>query len=390
MAIITADGGYHGWLGGNCTQPVVKREAARALADGRPRLLSLSPEAGAEARPGVTVLPMVCQSGGTVDVYLEPVLPPPRLVLFGLSPVIRALVQLGKGLGYSVDVVDPDATPALLPGADRVMVDFGSAELRETGASPRTCAVVATMGEHDEEAVTAALGLRPAYLGVVASRTRFGQLREAPARARRLGRAAGSHPESGRSGHRRTAARGGRAEHPRRDRPARPDPRGRGARAAAPPEANEAIDPVCGMTVVVATARHRAEHAGRTYVFCNPRCREKFLVAPERYLDPVTTSSLSPGMALEIVKTFEVNAAPDAVWSFLTDLPRVATLSARRGDRRQAGREDLERDDDHQGRPGVVDLPGQGGLRAARPAARTAEIVATGQDVRGKGGADRS
>ena len=109
MAVITADGGYHGWLGGNCTQPVVKREAARALADGRPRLLSLSPEAGTEAPPGVTVLPMVCQSGGTVDVYLEPVLPPPRLVLFGLSPVIRALTQLGKGLGYSVDVVDPEA-----------------------------------------------------------------------------------------------------------------------------------------------------------------------------------------------------------------------------------------------------------------------------------------
>jgi len=56
------------------------------------------------------------------------------------------------------------------------------------------------------------------------------------------------------------------------------------------PEANEAIDPVCGMTVVVSSARHRAEHAGRTYFFCNPRCREKFLVAPERYLDPVTSS----------------------------------------------------------------------------------------------------
>ena len=135
MAIITADGGYHGWLGGNCTQPVVKREAARALADGRPRLLSLSPEAGTEARPGVTVLPMVCQSGGTVDVYLEPVLPPPRLVLFGLSPVIRALAQLGKGLGYSVDVVDPEASLAAA-AAERTGCWWTSrsAELREAGA----------------------------------------------------------------------------------------------------------------------------------------------------------------------------------------------------------------------------------------------------------------
>src|SRR5262249_33034678 len=67
MAIITAEGGYYGWLGGNCTQPVVKREAVRALADGRPRLLSLSPDAAPDERPGVTVLPMVCQSGGTAD-----------------------------------------------------------------------------------------------------------------------------------------------------------------------------------------------------------------------------------------------------------------------------------------------------------------------------------
>jgi len=290
MAIITADGGYHGWLGGNCTQPVVKREAARALADGRPRLLSLSPEAGTEARPGVTVLPMVCQSGGTVDVYLEPVLPPPRLVLFGLSPVIRALTQLGKGLGYSVDVVDPEAAPDLLPAADRTFVDWGSTELREAGATPRTYAVVATMGEHDEEAVTAALGLLPEYLGVVASRTRFGELR-----ASLLGRGISSEPldrirnpaglDIGARQPEEVAlsilaeivqlARTHAAEEPA------PPPL---------PEANEAIDPVCGMTVVIATARHRVEHGGRTYVFCNPRCREKFLVAPERYLDPVTSS----------------------------------------------------------------------------------------------------
>ena len=290
MAIITADGDYHGWLGGNCTQPVVKREATRALADGRPRLLSLSPEAGAEARPGVTVLPMVCHSGGTVDVYLEPVLPSPRLVLFGLSPVIRALTQLGKGLGYSVDVVDPEATPELLPSADRTFVDWASAELREAGGTAKTYAVVATMGEHDEEAVTAALGLRPAYLGVVASRTRFGEIR-----ASLLSRGISAEPldrirnpaglDIGARQPEEVAlsilaevvqlARTHAVEEPA------PPPL---------PEASEAIDPVCGMTVVIATARHRAERAGRTYVFCNPRCREKFLVAPERYLDPVTSS----------------------------------------------------------------------------------------------------
>jgi xanthine dehydrogenase accessory factor len=286
MAIITADGGYHGWLGGNCTQPVVRREAARALADGRPRLLSLSPEAGSDDRPGVTVLPMVCQSGGTVDVYLEPVLPPPRLVLLGMSPVIRALAQLGKGLGYSVDVVAPEAEARLVPGADRVFVDWASPELRALGTLQKTHAVVATMGEHDDEAVTAALALRPAYLGVVASRTRFGQLRDAL-----LARGVAAEPLAR---IRNPAGLDIGARLPEEvalsilaeivqlarshaDEEHAPPP-------APAPSAGEALDPVCGMTVAVATARHRAEHAGKTYYFCNPRCREKFLVAPEKYL----------------------------------------------------------------------------------------------------------
>ena len=91
MAIITADGAYHGWLGGNCTQPTVKREARLALEDGRPRLVSLSPDPKSNHRPGVTALPMTCHSGGSVDIYLEPMLPPPQLLIFGESPCARAL-----------------------------------------------------------------------------------------------------------------------------------------------------------------------------------------------------------------------------------------------------------------------------------------------------------
>jgi len=285
MAVITADGGYHGWLGGNCTQPVVRREATRALIDGQPRLLSLSPEPGADDRPGVTVLPMVCQSGGTVDVYLEPFLPPPRLVLFGLSPVVRALAQLGKGLGYLVDVVDPDAVARPVPGADRAFVDWGNPDLRDAGSGARTLVVVATMGEHDDEAVTTALGLRPAYLGVVASRTRFGQLRESL-----LGRGVSAEPLD-RIRNPAGLDIGARlpeevalsilAEIVQLSRAQVAEP------AALPaPEGGEAVDPVCGMTVAVATARHRAEHLGKPFFFCNPRCREKFLAAPERYLTP--------------------------------------------------------------------------------------------------------
>jgi xanthine dehydrogenase accessory factor len=285
MAVIAADGSYHGWLGGNCTQPAVKREAARALADGRPRLISLSPEPGPDERPGVTVVPMTCESGGSVDIYLEPVLPSPRLLLFGISPVIRALAELGKGLGYSVDVVDPHADRQALPGADRVFLDMGSPEIRapSPAAAQRLFAVVATMGENDEDALFAALAARPTYLGVVASRTRFGRIREALLRRGVSAAALESikNPAGLDIGARlpEEVAVSILAEivhllHMGSSEPA-PQP------AAAE---EEAIDPVCGMTVVVAGARHQAEHGGRAFYFCNSRCREKFLAAPEQYL----------------------------------------------------------------------------------------------------------
>jgi xanthine dehydrogenase accessory factor len=301
-AIITADGSYHGWLGGNCTRPQVLREAAEALRDGKPRLISLSPEPELQVRIGVTPLPMTCHSGGTVDIFLEPVLAAPRLVVFGVSPVARAVAQLGKAMGYLVDVVDPDldaAHAAEMPGADRVFTDPNAAELR-TGA-PVASAVVASMGEHDEDVVTAALLLRPAYLGVVASRKRFAVLRE-------------TLIDRGISAHALDAIKspagldlGGRqpeevalsilaeiVQSKHAALPATDHAHGHRHAAAAPPIPTTAIDPICHMTVTIATARHVGTWGGRTWYFCNPRCKDKFLADPERYLE---TSSSGAGAA---------------------------------------------------------------------------------------------
>jgi len=295
MAIITADGSYHGWLGGNCTRPAVQREAASALLDGKPRLISLSPEPELPARAGITPLPMTCHSGGTVDIFLEPVLAAPRLVVFGVSPVARAVAQLGKAMGYLVDVVDPEAHPAELPNADRVFPDVMAAELR-TGP-PVAYAVVASMSERDEDAVAAALAMRPSYLGVVASRKRFAILREALL-------------DRGISAHALDAIKspagldlGGRqpeevalsilAEIVQSKHAARAT--GEHAVTSAAPVApvahSSAIDPVCHMTVTIATARHTGTWGDRTWYFCNPRCKDKFLADPERYLEPSSTGA---------------------------------------------------------------------------------------------------
>jgi xanthine dehydrogenase accessory factor len=339
-AIITADGSYHGWLGGNCTRPQVLREAAQALVDGKPRLIALSPEPELQVRAGVTPLPMTCHSGGTVDIFLEPVLAAPRLVVFGVSPVARAVAQLGKAMGYLVDVVDPDAHAAELPNADRVFTDPAAAELRS--GAPVASAVVASMGEHDEDAVTAALVMRPAYLGVVASRKRFAVLREtllergisahaldaihSPAGLDLGGRqpeevalsilaeivqlkhaarpVAHPAPVLSTAAHppaqvaqlapapvaAQVPAPGGRPRLPMIAASPAAAPPADGA-APAPAAPATAIDPVCHMTVTIATARHVGTWDGRTWYFCNPRCKDKFLADPARYLDAASAGA---------------------------------------------------------------------------------------------------
>lgn len=271
MAIVTAAGEFHGWLGGSCTQPTVVREAQRALADGQPRLLLLTPDPETERRPGIDVFPMTCQSGGTVEIYLEPVLPAPRFVVFGSSPTAQALARLGQAMGYTVAAVEDDL----------------EALARSAAVSHAPCfMVVATMGENDEEAIRAALALAPAYLGVVASAKRFAQMRQTlltqGVAAEALDRV---HSPAG-------LAIGAQApeeialsilaqivEQRRAAAPAVPEKE----KEEAPAPPTQAIDPICGMTVEIATARHTAEHAGRTWYFCCGGCRQRFLAEPERY-----------------------------------------------------------------------------------------------------------
>ncbi|HEX5579760.1 MAG TPA: XdhC family protein, partial [Candidatus Limnocylindria bacterium] len=276
MALITAAGVFHGWLGGSCTQPTVIREARRALAEGRPRLVALAPDPETVQRPGVTAFPMTCNSGGTVEIYLEPVLPAPRLVVFGVSPTARALAKLSKAMGYSVVAVDPAAEPDLFPGADQVVTDLSRSPRLYTPSKGPRFAVVATLGEHDEEAIRDALALAPDYLGVVASQRRFAQMREVlldrgvPASALDTIRNPAGVDIGARTPE--EIALSILAEIVERRRAALATEKDE----EKPSEAT-AIDPICGMTVEIASARHTAEHEGRTWYFCCGGCRERFL-----------------------------------------------------------------------------------------------------------------
>jgi len=296
MAIVTADGSFHGWIGGGCTRPTVEREAALALAERKPRLICLSPTPERDPRPGILALPMTCHSGGTVEVYLDPVIAAPRLVLFGRSPIITALAALARTIGYLVDVADPDARADEVPAADRVF-----ASVDDPGLARGAAIVVASMGDFDEEAVVAALALEPTYLGVVASRRRYALLRESlvargiattaldrvanPAGldlgAREPGEVAVSILAQIVARKNAIAAVTETSSPAVAASPAAPSPR---LPVLATPAAEQATDPVCKMTVTIATAKHVGTWDDRTWYFCCGGCKTKFLADPTKYL----------------------------------------------------------------------------------------------------------
>jgi xanthine dehydrogenase accessory factor len=280
-AIVLADGAFEGWIGGACAQPTTQREALRAMAEGTPRLLRLIPGLEAGAAEGVVSVPMTCHSGGELEIYVEPFLPAPRLVVLGDSPTTRALAQLAPPLGFLV-ATDPE------PG--------GPIELARPADS---WIVIATMGDCDELAAEAALATEAAYVAMVASRRRAatvvdylrgrGLAEEALARLKApagLDNGAESGPEVALSilaeivqlrQARRSAASG-----------LAPAQAAKAASAPAVAAADAssgatAVDPVCGMDVEIATARWTSAHDGRTVYFCASGCKRRFDRDPAAY-----------------------------------------------------------------------------------------------------------
>lgn len=288
-AIITADGSMYGWIGGSCAQPTVVREALRALHEDQSRLIRLSPNPAQQTpREGLIDVPMTCFSGGTLEVYIEPQQPTPRLLIVGNLPVARALAQLGRAMSYRTLIVDPGATGDPPPYADELITDMS--KLAEY-INPLTYVVVATHGQYDELALEQALHADAAYIGLVASRKRAAAVREylrmQGMSAEQL--AAFKAPAGLDIGARRgdEIALSIMAEIVQQRRAAdsaRWIDTSPPEQAPAPTSASTAIDPVCGMSVVIAGAKYTYAHEGQTYYFCCPGCKTAFRKEPERYL----------------------------------------------------------------------------------------------------------
>jgi xanthine dehydrogenase accessory factor len=290
-AVITADGGFTGWVGGSCAKPTVMGEALKALRDGRPRLILLTPRPEEEKRSGVEVFPMTCHSGGTVEIYIEPYAPPPRLLVMGTSPIAEALSRLGSALGYRVTVMDPGATEEEFPKASQVLQDFHPLVSDKVSD---TYVVVATMGHGDEEALQAAVACGAQYLGMIASRTKFdGLLHDLKRKGvagdvlRKVKNPAGLDINAKLPGE---VALSILAEiiQLRQSQHAELAP----AAVATEVAALLTNDPICGMMVEKATAPHKVEHDEVMFYFCCAGCRRAFQENPDKYLaraEPVRT-----------------------------------------------------------------------------------------------------
>ncbi len=178
-ALVTADGAIHGWIGGGCAQPAVVKTVRQALADGQPRSIRIAPTDQTTERTLGDVLEfgMACHSGGTLELFIDPVLPAPQLTIVGDSPVARALADLAPRLGFGVAVVAEGATACDFPDATQVLGSDDAARVQASVVGGGLV-IVATQGRRDLPGLRAALALRPGRLWFVASARKAGVLRE--------------------------------------------------------------------------------------------------------------------------------------------------------------------------------------------------------------------
>jgi xanthine dehydrogenase accessory factor len=278
--IVTLDGELLGWVGGSCARPTVIKEGLACLADGRCRLIRLSPEPDDRAGfEGITDLSMTCFSGGTMEIFIEPNPPRPRLIVVGDQPVAHSLAELGRTMGYQIMSVGP-ASP--IKGVEAL------ATPDEIGAHvhPLTFVVVATHGDHDEIALEAALEAGAPYVGLVASRKRAdsigGYLKVRGLSEERLGTlrspagldlGARTPQEIALSILAEIVQVGRSLDH-----------FGWSEREPAAARRAHAVDPICGMSVEIASAKHVHVHSGTSYYFCCAACLETFAANPARHL----------------------------------------------------------------------------------------------------------
>jgi xanthine dehydrogenase accessory factor len=255
-ALVLADGTVVGFVGGECAEASVQVHALGALADGKPVLLRIRPDADGPAdEVGSVTVHNPCLSGGTLEIFLEPELPPPLVAVHGEGPIARALVDLAEHLGYATAGGVPDDAEAV---------------------------VVASHGRGEADVLVTAVRSGVPYVALVASARRGAAVlagldltEEERARV---------HTPAGIDIGARTPAEAALAILAEivSVRPAPPP-----ADPVSPPDGPvaTAVDPVCGMTVAAVDSSLHLDHEGRRRWFCGSGCRDAFAADPGAFAD---------------------------------------------------------------------------------------------------------
>lgn len=296
QALVERDGTLHGWIGGGCSQAIVIEAAREAIRCGQPRRVRISNEP-APPDPDVEAHAMPCASNGAMELFVQPTVPPPLVMVFGATPAAHEACVLARRVGLRASI----AVEVARTGEPR----FDAAALDRAGAS---FALVATQGDGDEDALEAALRSGASAVLLIASRRKATRLRETMLmRGIDEARLAALHAPAGPAIHAHTPqeiALGAVAglvalRHEQEDAAAVAHtgaPRAAVTTEAVPPlppceaidtrgaEAGRYVNPVCGMRVDIATAKHVVEYGGQKVYFCCDCCKAEFERAPERYL----------------------------------------------------------------------------------------------------------
>jgi xanthine dehydrogenase accessory factor len=253
-ALVLADGTIEGFVGGVCAEPSVRLHALRALETDEPILLRIVPGDGeSPAEEGAVTVANPCLSGGALEIFLEPRLPAPRVLVVGDTPIALALAAVGERVGFDVELTAGDVE---LADGDVAMV-------------------VASHGRGEDAALGVALAAGVPYVGLVASHRRGAAVKQtlredgvAEQHVARLRTPAGL--DIGARGPEEIAlsilaeiVSVRRREHPH-------------VPIAASPAVAVAVDPICGMEVPAAAPSPSALHDGETYWFCGEGCKSAF------------------------------------------------------------------------------------------------------------------
>ena len=276
-AIVTAQGELFGWIGGACAEPVLLREARRVLEEGNASLVWLGQPEDLEKMhvpEGVMTIPISCQSDGALQIFIEPVMAAPHVVIVGRSPMAVTLLDLVRDLGWRGDLIDA--------------AEFGPAQVSASSA-----VIVATQGHGDEDVLALALESEAAFIGLVASAKRGRVVRDFLAehggdldKLARVQVPIGI--DLGHTGHREIAV-SILADLVRRRASGELKPSTVAGLDIVEP--TTAIDLVCGMTVDAVAKNRPFEYGNVTYYFCAPGCRKAFEKDPDSF---ITTQQEAP------------------------------------------------------------------------------------------------